>query len=682
MRCSLLSSAWAALFYTSSTSAVAGFVCVLPQGSITSLRRSAAPAATAAPVTASIAPGPAFPHSARLARRRLAATTRLFMSTSPSTDSTATTTPSPPPTSILPYPKLGDVVLVPGKWAGDFSIGQIRFLQKTTNGKKGEEKRESWIADVAPFKEIGEDLYRAEKGGRAGTYPVGDLKPLSYFFIGSSDAFKVPHKLVAVEEGEGGREGGVAQAKKKVPVQMAPAYTTEGFSILPPKLDQTVMEASREKYDDLKKRILSDTAIFGLVATGLTGVNAGVKDAEIFLAGVVGSLVYLVLLTQKADDMGRVGGKEGGKEGGLIKGQGGGLLRRSVGSTRFLVPVILIAGLAYKNLYVGGEEAAAGVAALGAAASGVTAGAVGGGGGGGARPLFNYVPQDEFWAATLGFLSYRVPMLGREIGEIVTRRSEKSKEEAKSVGGSVRMGLALVDRLKGGEEGRDGGGVVEAEAAGGAYRNEVTVLVVSGPEGMNKRALAKKLVEEDPLERYKEPVWVTTRTPREGERDGIDYHFVEDFAFQVMRERGNFLVAYKKEGGKEAGGEGGWYGLRPSDLEDVTRKEGKVSVLALNAYMADKLLALNNARIIATWVTLNTVEQLRERYMKRKKEGGEGAMEEEVEAAVSRATAAIEHALLGEAGRRGFYEHTIYDDKGEEETLKKLRDFADFALSL
>jgi len=257
------------------------------------------------------------------------------------------------------------------------------------------------------------------------------------------------------------------------------------------------------------------------------------------------------------------------------------------------------------------------------------------------------------------------------------------------MGGSVRMGMALVDKLKGGKEGgeggKEGGGVVETEAAGGAYRNEVTVVVVGGPEGMNKRGLVKKLVKEDALERYAEPVWVTTRTPRQGERDGVDHHFVEDFAFQVMRERGSFLVAYKKEkeGGREGGGEGGWYGLRPSDVEEVMRKEGKVSVLALDAYAAEKLLALNDARIIAIWVTLNTVEQLRERYRKGGKEGGEGGGgEEEVEAAVSRATAAIEHALLGEAGRRGYYEHTIYDDKGEEETLRKLRDFADFALSL
>lgn len=30
----------------------------------------------------------------------------------------------------LPYPKIGDVVQFPGKWEGDFGIGQIRFLQR------------------------------------------------------------------------------------------------------------------------------------------------------------------------------------------------------------------------------------------------------------------------------------------------------------------------------------------------------------------------------------------------------------------------------------------------------------------------------------------------------------------------------------------------------------------------
>lgn len=36
--------------------------------------------------------------------------------------------------------------------------------------------------------------------------------------------------------------------------------------------------------------------------------------------------------------------------------------------------------------------------------------------------------------------------------------------------------------------------------------------------------------------------------------------------------------------------------------------------MALDAYAADKLLFLNDARLIAVWVTLNTVDQLRDRY--------------------------------------------------------------------
>jgi hypothetical protein len=40
-------------------------------------------------------------------------------------------------------------------------------------------------------------------------------------------------------------------------------------------------------------------------------------------------------------------------------------------------------------------------------------------------------------------------------------------------------------------------------------------------------------------------VWVTTRDPRAGESDGVDYHFVEDFAFQVMKEQDRFLVSYE-----------------------------------------------------------------------------------------------------------------------------------------
>lgn len=41
-----------------------------------------------------------------------------------------------------------------------------------------------------------------------------------------------------------------------------------------------------------------------------------------------------------------------------------------------------------------------------------------------------------------------------------------------------------------------------SSSAGTSYRDEVTVLLISGPPGMNKRALADRLAKEDPLDRY------------------------------------------------------------------------------------------------------------------------------------------------------------------------------------
>lgn len=40
----------------------------------------------------------------------------------------------------------------------------------------------------------------------------------------------------------------------------------------------------------------------------------------------------------------------------------------------------------------------------------------------------------------------------------------------------------------------------------------------------------------------------TTRPPRPGEKDGVDYHFVDDAAFLAMRDRGEFLESAEVHG--------------------------------------------------------------------------------------------------------------------------------------
>ncbi len=70
--------------------------------------------------------------------------------------------------------------------------------------------------------------------------------------------------------------------------------------------------------------------------------------------------------------------------------------------------------------------------------------------------------------------------------------------------------------------------------------NEVALLLIlAGPAGSGKTTLCDRLVDENGhLERV---VTCTTRAPREGEIDGVDYYFFSDDQFDAKVEDGEFL---------------------------------------------------------------------------------------------------------------------------------------------
>ncbi len=65
------------------------------------------------------------------------------------------------------------------------------------------------------------------------------------------------------------------------------------------------------------------------------------------------------------------------------------------------------------------------------------------------------------------------------------------------------------------------------------------LFVLAAPSGGGKTSLVKALLEREPGMRLS--VSYTTRAPRAGERDGIDYHFVDEATFMTLRQRGEFL---------------------------------------------------------------------------------------------------------------------------------------------
>jgi len=65
------------------------------------------------------------------------------------------------------------------------------------------------------------------------------------------------------------------------------------------------------------------------------------------------------------------------------------------------------------------------------------------------------------------------------------------------------------------------------------------VFVLSAPSGTGKSTLARQLLRRVPGLAF--AVSCTTRPPRPGETDGVDYFFVDDAAFDAMLAKGQFL---------------------------------------------------------------------------------------------------------------------------------------------
>ena len=64
-------------------------------------------------------------------------------------------------------------------------------------------------------------------------------------------------------------------------------------------------------------------------------------------------------------------------------------------------------------------------------------------------------------------------------------------------------------------------------------------LVIAAPSGAGKSSLTRALLDAEPGATLS--VSVTTRAPRPGERDGVDYHFTDDGGFEEMARSGALL---------------------------------------------------------------------------------------------------------------------------------------------
>lgn len=104
------------------------------------------------------------------------------------------------------------------------------------------------------------------------------------------------------------------------------------------------------------------------------------------------------------------------------------------------------------------------------------------------------------------------------------------------------------------------------------------LVVISGPSGAGKDTIVNQLLQRD--ERFSLSVSATTRPPRPGEQDGVNYYYVSADEFQKMAANGEF-VEYAKYGSN-------YYGTLKKDV-CMRIESGKIVVLVIEVQGAQNV---------------------------------------------------------------------------------------------
>ena len=167
--------------------------------------------------------------------------------------------------------------------------------------------------------------------------------------------------------------------------------------------------------------------------------------------------------------------------------------------------------------------------------------------------------------------------------------------------------------------------------------------MISGPSGVGKTTILRMLLER--LPELIPSVSATTRPPRAGEREGIDYHFLLPDEFARRRENGEFLECCRVYGRDS------WYGTL---VDEVAPRLAAGRWVVLEIDVEGTLSVLEHyAEAVTIFVEPSRPEQLDERLTRRGTESPE-AIERRLEVA----RLELEQAYL--------YRHRVVNENIEE----------------
>jgi guanylate kinase len=139
------------------------------------------------------------------------------------------------------------------------------------------------------------------------------------------------------------------------------------------------------------------------------------------------------------------------------------------------------------------------------------------------------------------------------------------------------------------------------------------ILIIIGPAGSGKTTLCERLLEEFP-DRIARVVTTTTRQPRPGEIDGVDYHFLSREAFQAGI-RDSAFIEWAEVHGR-------FYGSQKIHIHEMIRS-GKdlllnIDIQGARSFSRDPSInAVLPGRIHTVFIKPRSLEQIRQRLQNR-----------------------------------------------------------------
>jgi guanylate kinase len=170
-------------------------------------------------------------------------------------------------------------------------------------------------------------------------------------------------------------------------------------------------------------------------------------------------------------------------------------------------------------------------------------------------------------------------------------------------------------------------------------------LVVCGPSGVGKGTLVGMLMKAYPDD-FAFSVSSTTRPPREGEQDGIHYHFTDVEAFQTAIENGKFI--------EHAQVHDNLYGTSAESVETIARS-GRVCVLDIDIQGAE-LVRASDLNPYFIFIDPPSMELLEQRLRERKTE-----TEEKIQIRLENATKELEYGHV-----EGNFDANVINDSLEK----------------